>query len=68
MLSDCFETAHHAPFSLGKFLNDIGFLGATPVVKQILEGTYVYPLGMDKHICLLLETAISLFARTSGVS
>ena len=41
MLSDRFETAHHAPISLGKLLDDIGFLGATPVVKEILEGTYV---------------------------
>ena len=65
MLSDRFETAYHAPISSWKLLDDIGFLGATPVVKQILEGTYVYPLGMDNHIRLLLEEVIPLFARTA---
>ena len=54
VFSDRFETAHHAPISLGKILDDIGFVGATPVVKEILEGAYVYPPGMDKHTRMLL--------------
>ena len=66
VLSDRLEKAHNVPISLGKFLNDIGFLGATPGVKQILEGTYVYPLGMDKHTRLLLEEAALISAKTVG--
>ena len=65
MLSDQFETAHHAPISSGKFLDDIGFLGAMPAVKEIPEGTYVYPPGMDKHTHLLMEEAARLFVKNS---
>ena len=66
MLNDRLETAHHAPISLGKILDDIGFVGATPVVKEILEGAYIYPPGMDKHTRMLLEEAAWLFTKTAG--
>ena len=61
LLSERFETV-----SLGKLLGDIGYLGATPMVKEILEGMYVYPPDMDKHTRLLLEEAACLFAKTVG--
>ena len=51
------------PISSGKLLDDTGYLGATPAVKEILEGTYVYPPGMDKHTRLSLEEAALLFAK-----
>ena len=66
MLSERFVTAHHAPLSSGQLLDDIGYLGATPAVKEILKGTYVYPPDMDHHTRLLLEEAACLFAKTAG--
>ena len=66
MLSEHFETSHHAPLSSGKLLDDVGYLGATPEVKEILEGTYIYLLDMDKHTHLLLEEAACLFVKTAG--
>ena len=62
MLSDSSETAHHAPISSGKFRDDIRFLGATPVVKEMLEVTHVYPPGMDTHTHLLFEETARLFS------
>ena len=66
LLSEHFETSHHAPLSSGKLLDDVGYLGATPEVKEILEGTYIYLLDMDKHTHLLLEEAACLFVKTAG--
>ena len=34
MLSEQFETAHHAPLSLGQLVDDIGYLGAKPAVMK----------------------------------
>ena len=63
ILSDRSEAAHHAPISLGKVLCDIGFLGATPAVEKILEGTFFFPLDMDKHTRLLSEEAARTFGK-----
>ena len=49
-----------------KLLHDVGYLGETPAVKEILEGTYVYPPGMDKYTRLMLGEVARLFAKTAG--
>ena len=54
------------PISSGKLLDDTGYLGATPAVKEILEGTYVYPPGMDKYTRLMLGEVARLFVKTAG--
>ena len=66
MLSEQFVTAYHAPLSSGQLLGDIGYLGAKPAVKELLEDTSVYPPGMDHHTRLLLEEAACLFAKPAG--
>ena len=66
ILSERFVTSQHAPLSSGQLLDDIGYLGATPAVKEILEGTYAYPPEMNHHTRLLLEEAACLFAKTAG--
>ena len=63
VLSGCFEASHHAPIGLRTLLDDTGFLGATPAVKEILEGTNVFPPDMDKHTRLLLEGAARTFVK-----
>ena len=62
-----FSTPQHATIGSGKFLDDIDYLCAMPAAKEILEGTYVYPLGMDKHTHLLLEEAARLFKKYCGM-
>ena len=66
MLSERFVTAHYAPLSLGQLLDGIGYLGATPAVEEIPEGTFVYPPDMDHHTRLLLGETACLFAKTAG--
>ena len=61
MLGNNFEVAHHVHISL---VDDIGFLGATPAVEDILEGPYVFPPDRDKHTHILLEEAVRIFAKT----
>ena len=61
VLSDSFEAAYHITINVGKLLDDIGFLGATPSVKEILECAYVFLTDMDQHTRLLLEEAARIF-------
>ena len=64
VLSDSFEAAYHITINVGKLLDDIGFLGATPALKKILEGTYIVLLDMEKHTRLLFEETARIFAKT----
>ena len=64
-LSDRFKSAHSAPISSGKLLDDIGFLGDTKTVRDILEGTYEYPPDTDPHTKLLFEEAAKIFSTTA---
>lgn len=41
----------------GKLFDDIGFIGDTKSAQQILDGTYVFPLGIDPATQFLLEEA-----------
>ena len=66
VLSEQFEVICHAPINPGKLLDVIGFLGNMPAVavKEILEGKYKFPTGMDSHTHLLLEEAEKYFVKT----
>ena len=46
-LLEQFRLAFTAPSCSGKLFDDIGFLGDTQAVKEILEGTYVFEPDVD---------------------
>jgi len=61
-LSGRFRLAFTAPSCSGKLFDDIGFLGDTQAVKDILEGTYVFEPDVDPVTKLLLEEAAITYA------
>ena len=59
-----FRLARGAPICTDEELHrDFGFLGNTEATRQVLEGTYVFPEGIDPHTNLLLEEAHHLFSK-----
>lgn len=64
-LSDRFRKAHHTPVNSGKLLDEIGLLADTPVVRQILDGTFVFPPDWDAHTVLLMKEAAAIFKKTA---
>jgi len=64
-LSERFRKAFTAPSLSGPLFDDIGFLGDTEQVQQILEGTYVFPEGTDPATRLLLEEAAITYSKMS---
>jgi len=61
-----FCLAYTAPSCSGQLYNNIGFLGDTEQVQQILEGTYVFPDNTDPATKLLLEEASITYAKMSA--
>ena len=59
------RSAHSAPISSGELLDEVGFLGNTPAVQEILRGTYAYPKDMDVHTRHLLDEAARIFSKTA---
>ena len=58
--------AFTAPSCSGKLFDDIGFLGDTQAVKEILEGTYVFEQDVDPATKLLFEEAAITYAAMSN--
>ena len=56
-LSKRFRLAFTAPCMSGELFDDISFLGNTDCAQQILEGTYVYLIGVDPATKFLMEEA-----------
>ena len=64
-LSKRFRLAFSAPSCSGPLFDDIGFLGDTVAVQQILEGSYSFPANTDPATKLLLEEAAFTYAKMS---
>ena len=45
-----------------QIFDDVGFLGDTHAVRQILEGTFVFPSDTDPFTKLLLEDAHNVYS------
>ena len=56
-LLNCFWLAFTVPSCSGPLFDDIGFVGDTKQVQQILKGTYSFPPNTDPATKLLLEEA-----------
>jgi len=58
-----FRLGRRAPICADDRLHqDFGFLGDTEATRQVLEGTYAFPEGIDPHTKMLLEEAHTLFS------
>jgi len=65
-LSDQLCLAFAAPCCNGPLFDDIGFMGDSEAVLQILEGTYNYSSRTDPAIQLLLEEAAITYSKLSA--
>ena len=64
-LSERFRLAFTAPSCSGALFDNIGFLGNTEEVQQILKGTYDFPADIDPATKLLLEEVVILYRKLS---
>ena len=64
-ISERFCLAFTAPLCSEALFHEIGFLGDTETVQQIVGGTYVFPAGTDAATELLLEEAAITYSKLS---
>ena len=55
VLADRFSGAFSLPVYSGRLFDDLGFMGDSECAQQVLEGTYVFPEGIDPATKMLLE-------------
>ncbi len=65
-LSECVRLAYSAPWFCGQLFADLGFMGDTECLQQILEGMYDYPPNTDIWTKKILQEAQHTFSRMSG--
>ena len=65
-LSERFRLVYSAPSYRGQLFDNLGFMGDTECLQQILEGTYDYPPNTDVWTKKILQEAQHTFARMSG--
>ena len=61
-----FRLAYSTPCYHGQLFDDLGFMGDTECLQQILEGTYEYPPDTDIWTKKILQEAQHTFTRMSG--
>ena len=59
-LSDRFPLAFTGPSCSGQLFDDIGYIGDTEALQQILEGTYIFPPGTDPPVTRLLLKEVTI--------
>ena len=62
-----YKTARSTPIARGRLLRDLGHLANTPAAKEILEGTYCFPLGTDEATILILKATAAVYVKNKGV-
>ena len=55
VLTTSFTGAFSSLFYTGRLFDDLGFMGDTQCVAQVLEGTYEYPKKINDATKMLLE-------------
>jgi hypothetical protein len=65
ILLERFQSALVAPCHQRTFFEDVGHLVDSPVLQQMLEGTYEYPQDLDQATQLLFEEAAYTYADLS---
>ena len=66
VLTERFTGAFASPFYTGKLFDDLGFIGDTECVQQVLEGTYEIPEGTDRATRLVLEECAHMYQSMSS--
>ena len=61
ILTDCFFGAFSLPFYSGRLFDDLGFMGDSECAQKVLEGTYVFPEGIDPATKMLLEECSMMY-------
>ena len=65
VLTDRFSGAFSSPFYSGRLFDDLGFMGDSECAQQVLEGTYVFPVGIDPSTKMLLEECSKMYLSMS---
>lgn len=60
-----FRLSESAPIFTSPLIDHVGPLGENPAVKEILNGTFVYPDGCDKWTIAIMKAACDVFQHMS---